>query len=80
MALLLALGFATRLAALLLGIAVLAMLAKPGPVQQLLFAGHVGGCMAIVLVGAGAFSIDARRYGRRVIRLQTTTPDRGAKD
>lgn len=80
MALLLALGFATRLAALLLGIAVLAMLAKSGPVQQLLFAGHVGGCMAIVLVGAGAFSIDARRHGRRVIRLQTTTPDRGAKD
>lgn len=79
-ALFLVLGFATRLAALFLGIAVAVMLVKSGPVQQLLLAGHIGGCMAIVLVGAGAFSVDARRHGRRVIRLQTRTPDRGAKD
>ena len=79
-ALFLVLGFAARLAALFLGIAVAVMFAKSGPSQQLLFAGHVGGCLVIMLTGAGAFSIDARRHGRRVIRLQTATPDRGAKD
>jgi putative oxidoreductase len=77
-ALFLVLGFATRLAALFLGIAVVVMLVKSGLAQQLLLAGHIGGCLAIVLAGAGAFSIDARRHGRRVIRLQTRTPDRGA--
>jgi uncharacterized membrane protein YphA (DoxX/SURF4 family) len=79
-ALLLAIGFATRLVALLLGIAVVVALSVSGPVQQLLLVGHVGGCAAIALIGAGAFSIDARRHGRRVIQLQTNTPDRGAKD
>lgn len=79
-ALLLAIGFATRLAALFLGIAAAIALAMSGPVQQLLLVGHIGGCVAIALIGAGAFSIDARRHGRRVIQLQTNTPDRGAKD
>lgn len=78
--LLLVTGFATRWAALLLGVA--AVLAAPasGHVEQLLLAGHVGGCVAIALMGAGAFSIDARRHGRRVIHLHTHTPDRGGHD
>jgi putative oxidoreductase len=71
-------GLATRLIALLLGIAVATTLAAAGPIQQLLLAGHIGGCAAIVLIGPGAFSVDARRHGRRVILLQTNTPDRGA--
>jgi len=79
-ALLLLLGLATRLVALLLGVAVAAALAAAGPIQQLLLAGHIGGCAAIVLIGPGAFSVDARRHGRRVIHLQTNTPDRGAND
>lgn len=79
-ALLLVVGFATRAAALLLGLAVVVALIMSAPVQQLLFAGHVGGCAAIVLMGAGAFSIDARRHGRRVIQFQANTPDRGADD
>lgn len=73
-------GFATRLIALLLGAAVVVALVTSSPVQQLLLAGHIGGCAAIALIGAGAFSIDARRHGRRVIRLQANTPDRGADD
>jgi hypothetical protein len=73
-------GFASRCAALLLGLAVAIDLALASPIQQLLLAGHVGGCAAIVLVGPGAFSIDARRHGRRVIHLQTNTPDRGGDD
>lgn len=81
-ALFLLIGFATRWVALLLGIALVAVvaLAVPSPVQQLLLAGHVGGCVAIVLIGPGAFSLDAGRHGRRVIHLQTNTPDRGADD
>ncbi|MGH6755355.1 MAG: hypothetical protein ACREDP_24640, partial [Bradyrhizobium sp.] len=79
-ALFLLIGFATRWVALLLGVAVVVALAMSGPVQQLLLAGHLGGCAAIALVGAGAFSIDARRHGRRVIHLQTSTPDRGADE
>ena len=79
-ALFLVIGFATRWVALLLGIAVVVALTLSGPDQQLLLAGHIGGCTAIVLMGAGAFSIDARRHGRRVIQLQTSTPDRGVND
>jgi putative oxidoreductase len=79
-ALFLVTGFATRWVALLLGIAVVIALAMTSPVQQLLLAGHIGGCAAMVLMGAGAYSIDARRHGRRVIQLQANTPDRGAND
>jgi hypothetical protein len=79
-ALLLVIGLATRLVALLLGVAVAVALTLSSPAQQLLLAGHIGGCAAIVLIGAGAFSIDARRHGRRVIRLQAHTPDRGSGD
>ena len=79
-ALFLVIGFATRLVALLLGMAVVVALAMSSPVHQLLLAGHIGGCAAIALIGAGAFSIDARRHGRRVIRLQANTPDRGSDD
>jgi hypothetical protein len=79
-ALLLLAGLATRLAVLVLGVALVAALAGAGPFQQLLLAGHVGGCMAILLMGPGAFSIAARRHGHRVIHLQSNTPDRGTGD
>jgi putative oxidoreductase len=79
-ALLLVIGFATRLASLFLGIAVVVALIVSSPAHQMLLAGHVGGCAAIVMMGAGAFSIDARRHGRRVIQLQANTPDRGSPD
>ena len=79
-ALLLVVGLATRWVALLLGLAVFVAIATSSPVQQLLLAGLVGGCAAIVLIGAGAFSLDARRHGRRVIQFQTPPPDRGVDD
>lgn len=79
-ALLLTIGFATRLAALCLGVAVAAALSASNPVQQLLLAGHLGGCLAIALLGPGAFSVDARRHGRRVIHLPAHSPDRGTDD
>lgn len=78
--LLLALGLATRAAALVLGVGVAAAFCIADPVQQLLLAGHIGGCAALFVLGAGAFSLDARRHGRRVIRMQANTPDRGSDD
>jgi len=72
-------GLATRWAALLLGIGTLVALPACGVVQQLLLVGNAGGCGAIVLLGAGAYSVDARRYGRRVIHVHTHTPDRGGR-
>lgn len=74
------LGFATRAAAAVLGAAIAVALVSADPTRQLILAGHVASCAAVVLVGAGAFSIDARRHGRRVIHLQTKIPDRGAED
>jgi uncharacterized membrane protein YphA (DoxX/SURF4 family) len=36
-----------------------------------------GGAVALVLLGPGAWSIDAHLYGRRVIRLEPRSPERG---
>ncbi|GLQ90835.1 hypothetical protein [Dyella flagellata] len=77
-ALSLLIGLATRWAALLLGMAAAIDLAAAGPIQQLILTGHIGACALIVLIGPGAFSIDAKRHGRRVIHLNSNTPDRGA--
>lgn len=79
-ALLLVIGLATRWIALLLGLAVLAVLAMSSAAQALLLAGPVGACATIALIGAGAFSVDARRHGRRVIQLKTSPPDRGGEE
>jgi putative oxidoreductase len=83
-ALCLVIGFATRWIALALGIAVIAALTQSMPNEQLLLAGHIGGCLAIASMGAGAFSLDARLYGRRVIQLPPNpsdrSPDRGSED
>ncbi len=70
-------GLATRWAALVLGLGAAVALPGSGVAQQLLLVGYVGGCGAIVLMGAGAYSVDALRYGRRVIHVHTHTPDRG---
>ena len=35
---------------------------------------------ALLLLGPGAFSMDAHRYGRRVILLKPRSPDRGMRD
>ena len=79
-AVLLVSGFATRLTALVLGVAILVAFPFSGPLQQPLLAAHVGGCAAMALLGAGAYSLDARRHGHRVIHVQTRPPDRGGED
>ena len=76
-ALMLVAGLATRWAALLLGIGTLVALPASDVAQQLLLVGHAGGCGAIVLLGAGAYSVDAHRFGRRVIRVEPRPPERG---
>lgn len=80
LALLLMAGLATRVSALVVGLAVLVAFPAATPLEQLLLVGQAGGCAAIALLGAGAYSIDARRHGRRVVHLRTRTPDRGEED
>jgi hypothetical protein len=76
-ALALLLGFGARAAALLLA-AVLAVGIgnAPGDLTWILV-GCTGGAVALVLLGPGAWSIDAHLYGRRVIRLEPRSPERG---
>jgi len=78
--LLLALGLLTRVTALLLGTAVAVALPMGSAVHQLLLAGVVGCCAALAILGAGAFSVDARRHGRHVIQLGKRPHDRGDSD
>jgi len=80
LALLLVGGFATRVAAIILGVVVLVVLPFSAALQLWLLAAHVGGCAAMALLGAGAYSLDARRHGHRVIHVQTRPPDRGGAD
>lgn len=71
-------GAATRPAALLLLPIVVVTDACPGPgAADVLAIGHAGLCMALVLLGPGAYSIDAKMFGRRVILLESRPPDRG---
>lgn len=77
-ALTLVVGFAVRAAALLLGAALVADLFAIGGVQTLFFLSSAGSAGALFLLGAGAYSLDALRYGRRVIRLELRSPDRGS--
>jgi len=71
-------GFGTRAAALLLFAALAAALfmAPREPMPYLI--ASAGGALALALLGAGAWSIDAHRFGRRVIRLEPRSPDRGS--
>jgi len=70
-------GLGTRTAALLLIAAIAADLftVNGRPIQLLL--ALAGGAGAVVLLGAGAYSLDAWRHGRRVIRLELRSPDQG---
>jgi uncharacterized membrane protein YphA (DoxX/SURF4 family) len=78
-ALCLVVGLGTRIAAsLLLAVLIADLLAANGKLIQLLLA-PAGGAGAVVLLGAGAYSLDARRYGRRVIRLEGRSPDQGSQ-
>lgn len=61
-------GIVCRAAALLAVGIVVALLS--GSAHPLMSAGHLALLVAMVLLGPGAFSLDARLHGRRVIHLQ----------
>lgn len=70
-------GFGARAAALLLA-AVLAIGIGSARGDLIWFlVSCTGGAVALVLLGPGAWSIDAHLYGRRVIRLEPRSPERG---
>ena len=69
LALQLALGFGTRPVALILSCATLwCIFAQSIPPAPILIA-LAGSSAAVALCGAGAYSVDARLFGRRVIHL-----------
>lgn len=73
-------GLLARPAALLiLAILAASLFAIPGE-SVLFLTGSAGGLAVLLLLGPGAYSIDARRFGRRVIRLDPRSPDRGGGD
>lgn len=77
LALALAAGLCMRVAALVLAVALApALFAARGETVFLLLA-SAGGAGSLMLFGPGAYSVDAHRFGRRVIRLEPRSPDRG---
>jgi len=70
-------GFGARAAALLLAVALATGAGSARGDLTWLLAGCAGGAVALVLLGPGAWSIDAHLYGRRVIRLEPRSPERG---
>ena len=75
----LVIGFGTRVAATVLA-AIAFVAAFMTSVDVTLALARIGFCTALVLLGPGAYSIDARLFGRRVIRLEPRAPNRGSDD
>lgn len=73
-------GIFTRLVAVLLVTAIVACIVSDARGMLSIWLSSAGGTAALALMGPGAFSIDAHRYGRRVISLTPRSPDRGGKD
>lgn len=76
-ALALVMGFGVRAAAVLLVVALAAGLAGAQGDLVWFTLACAGGALALSLLGPGAWSIDAHLYGRRVIRLDPRSPERG---
>jgi len=69
LALSLAIGFSTRLVAALAALAGIVILLCGSCAAPALLLSHALDAVALALIGPGAFSIDARRFGRSTIRL-----------
>ncbi|WP_231478277.1 hypothetical protein [Sphingomonas sp. UNC305MFCol5.2] len=76
-ALALASGFGARAAALLLAAVLAIGIGSAREDLAWFLVSCTGGAVALVLLGPGAWSIDAHLYGRRVIRLEPRSPERG---
>lgn len=68
-------GLGTRPVSVLIGMAMLVGLFLS--TDPLLLAGPLGGYAALVLMGPGAYSVDARLHGRKVVHLRARRLDRG---
>ena len=73
-------GALTRTAALLLAAKLLFDLSAAASEFAPLLVASSFTLAALLLLGPGAFSMDAHRYGRRVILLKPRSPDRGMRD
>lgn len=63
-------GLFVRYGALFFAAAILLEAATTSALSDARLLGLFGASIALALLGPGAYSIDARRFGRRVIRLQ----------
>lgn len=70
-------GFGARAAALLLAAVLAIGIGSARGDLAWFLVGCAGGAVALTLLGPGAWSIDAHLYGRRVIRLEPRSPERG---
>lgn len=73
-------GAATRPAAFVLLLVLAAGLFGARGELLAFAAACAGASAALALTGPGAFSIDSHRFGRRVIRLDARSPERGSHD
>jgi uncharacterized membrane protein YphA (DoxX/SURF4 family) len=73
-------GALTRTAAILLAVKLLFDLSAASSEFAPLLVASSFTLAALLLLGPGAFSMDAHRYGRRVILLKPRSPDRGMRD
>jgi uncharacterized membrane protein YphA (DoxX/SURF4 family) len=77
--LMLVIGFATRVIAVLVAIVVAWGLGHLPGDQLALGLGRLGLCSVLALTGGGAFSADARMFGRRIVSLTPRSPIWGKK-
>ncbi len=70
------LGFGTRIVAFALAAAAIATAIMTGSEFALTMMARACACVALGLLGPGAYSIDANVFGRRIIRLEPRAPDR----
>lgn len=78
LALALVTGSGTRVLAFLLACVAIGDVLTIGSGSKLTMLAHAAGYAALILLGPGAYSIDAFVFGRRVVRLNPRSPDRGS--
>jgi putative oxidoreductase len=62
-------GFWTRMSSSVAAVIAAGLAWDAGGAFAVPLLAHMLSCVALVMVGPGAFSIDARRFGRRTVRL-----------
>jgi putative oxidoreductase len=77
-ALALTLGFGTRIVAFVSAATAIAAAFMTGSDSAPTMIARACGCVALGLLGPGAYSIDANVFGRRVIRLEPRRPERAS--